>query len=69
MTSHILLNQRLFIAHDNVLGLTRETGAVLAQYGRDTAAARLLLVRYPTATAAGAAYGRFMAAYLGYAQK
>ncbi|HSB72602.1 MAG TPA: DUF6599 family protein [Candidatus Methylomirabilis sp.] len=64
VTSHILLNQRLFIARDNVLGLTRETGAVLARYGRDAAAAHLLVVRYPTATAAGAAYGRFMAAYL-----
>jgi hypothetical protein len=64
VTSHILLNQRLFIARDNVLGLTRETGAVLAQYGRDTAAARLLVVQYSTAAAAEAAYGRFMAAYL-----
>ena len=64
VTSHVLLNQRLFIARDNVLGLTHETGAVLAQYGRDAAAARLLVVRYPTATAAGAAYRRFMAAYL-----
>ena len=64
VTSHILLNQRLFIARDNVLGLTRETGAVLAQYGRDAAAAHLLVVRYPSATAAGAAYGRFMATYL-----
>ena len=63
-TSHVLLNQRLFIAHDNVLGLTREAGAVLAQYGRDTAAARLPVVRYPTATMAEAAYRRFMAAYL-----
>ena len=64
LTSHILLNQRLFIARDNVLGVTRETGAVLAQYGQGAAAAHLLVVRYPTATAAGAAYGRFMAAYL-----
>ncbi len=64
VTSHVLLNQRLFIARDNILGLTRETGAVLAQYGRDAAATHLLVVRYPTATAAGAAYGRFMAAYL-----
>jgi hypothetical protein len=64
VTSHVLLNQRLFIARDNVLGLTRRTGAVLARYGRDAAAAHLLLVRYPTATAAWAAYGRFMAAYL-----
>ena len=64
VASHILLNQRLFIDRDNVLGLTRETGAVLAQYGRDAAAARLLVVRYPDAAAAEAAYGRFMAAYL-----
>jgi uncharacterized protein DUF6599 len=64
VTSHVLLNQRLFIARDNILALTRETGAVLAQYGRDATAARLLLVRYPTTTAAEAAYGRFMAAYL-----
>jgi hypothetical protein len=64
VTSHILLNQRLFIARDNVLGLTRETGGVLAQYGRDAAAARLLVVHYPTAAAAEAAYGRLMAAYL-----
>jgi hypothetical protein len=64
LTSHILLNQRLFIARDNVLGLTRETGAVLAQYGRDAAAARLLVVRYPTSTTAEAAYGRFTAACL-----
>ncbi len=64
VTSHVLLNQRLFIARENVLGLRRETGAVLAQYGRDAAAARLLLVRYPTAAAAGTAYKRFVAAYL-----
>ena len=64
VTSHILLNQHLFIARDNVLGLTRETGAVFAQYGRDAAATRLLVVHYPTMEAAEAAHGRFMAAYL-----
>lgn len=64
VTSHILLNRRLFIARDNVLGLTRETGAVLAQYGRVAGTACLLVVRYPTARAAEAAFGRFMAAYL-----
>jgi hypothetical protein len=37
---------------------------VLAQYGRDAAAARLLVVHYPTSAAAEAAYGRLMAAYL-----
>ena len=64
LTSHILLNQRLFIARDNVLGLSRDIGAVLAQYGRDATATRLLLVRYPTTIEAAAASGRFMAAYL-----
>jgi hypothetical protein len=64
LTSHVLLNQRFFIAHENILGLTRQTGAVLAQYGRDAQRAHLLLVRYPTAPAAGAAYQRFLAEYL-----
>jgi len=64
VTSHILLNQRLFIARDNVLGLTRETGAVLAQYGQGVAAARLLVVHYPTAAAAEAGYRRLILAYL-----
>lgn len=64
VTSHILLNQHLFLARENVLGLTRETGAVLAQYGHGAAGTRLLVVRYPTAAAAEAAHGRFMTAYL-----
>jgi hypothetical protein len=64
LTSHILLNQRLFIASDNVLALSREVGVVLAQYGRDATAARLLLARYPTPTEAATAYGRFIATYL-----
>jgi hypothetical protein len=64
LTSHILLNQRVFIGHDNILGLSRDIGAMLAQYGRDASVARLLVVRYPTAVEATAAEGRFLAAYL-----
>jgi len=64
LTSHVLLNQRLFVAHENLLGLTRQTGAVLAQYGRDARQTYLLLVRYPSAAAADAAYRRFVAVYL-----
>lgn len=64
VTSHILLNQRFFIAHENILNLTRQTGAVLAQYGRDAQKTHLLVIRYPSATAAGAAYRSFMTAYL-----
>jgi hypothetical protein len=62
--SHILLNQRLFIAHENILNLTPQTGAVLAQYGHDAQKTQLLLVRYPTTTAAEAAYQKFRTAYL-----
>ena len=62
--SHILLNQRYFVAHENILNLTQQTGAVLAQYGQDAQKAHLLLIRYPSATAAGAAYRRFLTAYL-----
>jgi hypothetical protein len=64
LTSHILLNQRFFVAHENILNLTRQTGTVLAQYGRDAQRAHLLVVRYPTAADAGAAYRAFLAAYL-----
>lgn len=64
LKSHILLNQRVFIAHENILNLTRHTGAVLAQYGRDTQKVQLLLIRYPSATEAGEAYQRFLTAYL-----
>lgn len=64
ITSHILLNQRVFIAHENVLGVGPQIGAVLAQYARDAKKAQLLLIRYPTITAAGTAYQRLLATYL-----
>ena len=64
VTSSILLNQRLFISHENVLGINRQTGAILAQYGQDAARTNLLLIQYPNTAAAAAASRRFMAAYL-----
>ena len=64
VTTHILLNQRLFLARDNILGLTRENGAALAQYGQGADAARLLVVRYPTAAEARAAASRLLAVAL-----
>jgi hypothetical protein len=62
--SHILLNQRFFIATRNILNLTPRTEAVLAQYLRAGKKIHLLLVRYPDAKEAAAALQGFKAAYM-----
>ena len=62
--SHVLLNQRFFIAHQNILNLNRGTEALLAQYLREKQKTHLLLIRYPDGKAAGEAYQSFMKAYL-----
>ncbi|MEW6113347.1 MAG: DUF6599 family protein [Thermodesulfobacteriota bacterium] len=64
LKSHILLNHRFFIAHENILNLTRTTEAVLAQYTREEQKPHLLLIRYPTLKEATDAYKSFMGAYL-----
>jgi hypothetical protein len=64
LRSHILLNQRFFIAHRNILNLDRTTDALLAEYLRDRQKAHLLLVRYADSKAAGNAYQSFMKASL-----
>jgi hypothetical protein len=64
LRSHILLNQRFFIAHQNILNLDRKTEAVLAQYLRNKQKTELLLIRYPGLKEAQDAYRSFMKAYL-----
>jgi hypothetical protein len=64
LKSHVLLNQRFFIAHQNILNLNRKTEAVLAQYLQDKKKTQLLLIRYPDSKEAGGAYQSFMKAYL-----
>jgi hypothetical protein len=64
LKSHVLLNQRFFISHQNILNLNRQTEAVLAQYLRNGQKVALLLVRYPGLKEAGEAYESFMRAYL-----
>ncbi len=64
LKSHVLLNQRFFISHQNILTLNRDTGAVLAQYLRDKQKTQLLLIRYSNLKEAGEAYQSFMKAYL-----
>jgi len=64
LKSHVLLNQRFFIAHQNILNLSRRTEAVLAQYSREKQKTNLLLIRYPGVKEARDAYQSFMGAYL-----
>jgi len=68
LKSHVLLNQRFFIAHQNILNLSRKTEAVLAQYLQDKKKTQLLLIRYPDSKEAGDVYQSFMKAYLPDAQ-
>ena len=64
LKSHVLLNQRFFISHQNILSLHRSTEAVLAQYLQGKQKTHLLLIRYPSIKEAGDAYQGFMKAYL-----
>ncbi len=64
LKSHVLLNQRFFIAHQNILNLTRKNEAVLAQYLQGKQKTQLLLIRYPDLKEAGDAYQSFIKVYL-----
>jgi len=64
LKSHVLLNQRFFIAHQNILNLSRKTEAVLAQYLQGKQKTQLLLIRYPDSKEAVDAYRSFMKVYL-----
>jgi hypothetical protein len=62
--SHILLNQRFFVATRNILNLNPKTGVILAQYLREGKKIHLLLVRYPDAKEADAAFRSFKRAFM-----
>ena len=62
--SHILLNQRFFVATRNILNLNPQTEAILAQYLRAGKKMHLLLVRYPDAKGAEAALQSFRTSYM-----
>jgi hypothetical protein len=64
LRSHVLLNQRFFVAHQNILNLKSDTEALLAQYLRGNQKTHFLLIRYPEGKTAEAAYRSFMSAYL-----
>lgn len=63
LKSHVLLNQRFFISHQNILNLGWKTEAVLAQYIQDKKKTQLLLIQYPNLKEAGDAYQSFIKAY------
>jgi len=62
--SHILLNQRFFVATRNILNLNSKTEVILAQYMRVGKKLHLLLVRYPEVKEAEAALRSFKKAYM-----
>ncbi len=62
--SHVLLNQRFFLAHQNILNINGKTEAVLAEYLQNGQKTHLLLIRYPDEMAAKEAYQSFLKAYL-----
>lgn len=64
LKSHTLLNQRFFIAHQNILNLGRKTESILAQYTREKQKVHLLLIQYPGMKEAKEAFQTFKGAYL-----
>ncbi len=62
--SHVLLNQRYFIANRNILNLNPQTEAVIAQYLRGTQKVHLLLIRYAADQQAEDALQSFKKAYM-----
>ena len=63
--SNVNLNNRFFIAAENILKLDRETDCVFAEYGPpDEEPVNLLIVRYPDASLAQSAHRSFLESYM-----
>ena len=62
--SHVLLNQRFFVAHQNILQLGPDVEAVLAEYGVGQEKVHLVLIRYPSEKRALDGMASFKKAYL-----
>ena len=63
--NNVNLNNRFFIAAENILKLQRETDCVFSEYGPpDTEPVNLLIVRYPDAHSAQDAYRSFLESYM-----
>lgn len=64
LRNHILLNQRFFISHQNILKLSGEAEAALAQYLRGKQKPHLLLIRYLSEKQAEEVLQSFKKAYM-----
>jgi hypothetical protein len=62
--SHILLNQRFFVAHENVLSLANDVDVALARYGTGKERVHFLLIKYPAQGRADLALSVFRSAYM-----
>jgi HEAT repeat protein len=63
--SNVNLNNRFFIASDNILNLNRSTDCVLAEYEeREQEPVILMIVRYPDKAAAETAHESFCSGYM-----
>lgn len=62
--NHVCLNQRFFVANENILHLGKKTEGVIAQYLRGQSKSHLLIIRYPTGKQAEAAFESFRKNYM-----
>jgi hypothetical protein len=62
--TQVCLNMLYFFAVENLLDLGDKTDVVMADYRLDKQSAKLLIVRYPTASDAAAARAKFVNGYL-----
>ena len=66
---HVILNYHYYLSDENLLNLSPDTEAVLAEYQRKNENALILLVSYPRANAAASAHADFNRLYLAEADK
>jgi len=63
--SNVNLNNRFFIASDNILNLDRSTDCVFAEYGvGEEEPVKLMIIRYPDKAVAGRAQASFRSGYM-----
>jgi hypothetical protein len=65
----IVLNYHFYLAEENILNISPQTDAVLADYRRGQEKAKLLLIKYPGSEVAGRSLSNFLKHYLPDADK
>ena len=65
----IVLNYHYYLSDENILNISAETDAALAEYQTENQSARMLLVKYPTAEMAVKSWAAFLKHYLPDADK